>query len=46
MTICPTREMQCSAVKREIFAAFLVRVFRIRTGLRGYNFAIAEWHSC
>ena len=30
-------------VKREIFAAFFVHVFRIRTGLRGFNFAIAEF---
>ena len=37
-------QMYMTTVKRDIFA-FLVRVFRIRTGLRGFNFAIAEWHS-
>ena len=34
---------QLTTVKREIFAAFLVRIFGIRTGLRGFNFAIAEF---
>ena len=36
-------EQERTTVKREIFAAFLVRVFGIRTGLRGFNFAIAEF---